>query len=33
MAKGYKQNKTNKVDFAFKNVTNSRIYCIFAATK
>lgn len=33
MAKDYEQNKTNSVDFAFKNVTNSKINCIFAAIK
>ena len=31
MAKDYEQNKTNSVDFAFKNVINSKNYCIFAA--
>ena len=33
MAKGYEQNKTNNADFAFKNVTNSKNNCIFAAIK
>lgn len=31
MTKDYEQNKTNSVDFVFKNVTNSKNNCIFAA--
>lgn len=33
MAKSFKQNKTNSADFVFKNVTNSKNNCIFAAIK
>ena len=33
IAKGYEQNKTNRVDFAFNNVANSKNNCIFAAIK
>ncbi len=33
MTKDYEKNNTNSVDFAFKNVTNSKNNCIFAAIK